>query len=201
MEDLKVHPTYEYATLTHEQIEALTNEQIGAIRSVKSEDLKSLNSGLNGLTTADLSSLSVAPLSTQTIDTLQTISLTGSVSQGYTLASATGSNLVWSSQTPYYTSSAIGGVTGATISAASGKQGQLSLTGDNADIVVNGKSLMSMLERIEERLNLLEPNTNLEADWDELRELGERYRELEKRCKEKAEVWKKLKDLPPPRVD
>ena len=45
------------------------------------------------------------------------------------------------------------------------------------------------------------PFGELEADWDELRELGERYRELEKRCKEKAETWNKLKAMPPPQVD
>jgi hypothetical protein len=40
----------------------------------------------------------------------------------------------------------------------------------------------------------------LEKEWDELRRLGERYRKLEKKCKEKAEVWKKLKAMPKPEV-
>lgn len=72
----------------------------------------------------------------------------------------------------------------------------ISLKGENADIDLNGKSLKNWMEKVEERLNILTPNPELEKEWDELRELGERYRELEKQCKEKAEVWKKLKSIP-----
>ena len=54
------------------------------------------------------------------------------------------------------------------------------------------------MEQVEERLNILTPNPELEKEWDDLRKLGERYRKLEKKCKEKAEVWKKLKSMPPP---
>ena len=42
---------------------------------------------------------------------------------------------------------------------------------------------------------MLVPNPDLEAEWDQLRELGERYRELEKLCKEKSTVWNKLKKI------
>lgn len=75
--------------------------------------------------------------------------------------------------------------------------GKLSLLGEEADIEVNGRSLMSAIAALEERLNVLVPNPELEAEWDELRELGERYRELEKKCIEKGQMWKKLKSLPP----
>lgn len=78
--------------------------------------------------------------------------------------------------------------------------GAITLQGDNADININGKSMKAWMEKVEERLNILTPNTELEKEWDDLRELGERYRELEKRCKEKAEVWKKLNSMPPPEV-
>jgi hypothetical protein len=78
--------------------------------------------------------------------------------------------------------------------------GVLDLNGDNADIKINGKSLVDTLTALEERLNILTPNPKLEAEWDELRELGERYRELEKQCKEKAEMWKKLKSMPAPTI-
>ena len=74
--------------------------------------------------------------------------------------------------------------------------GQLSLTGDNADIVINGQSLNATLTALQERLNWMKPATELEAEWDELRELGDRYRELEKQCREKAQMWTKLKTLP-----
>lgn len=72
------------------------------------------------------------------------------------------------------------------------QSGKLSLQGENADIEVNGKSLMGMLERIEERLNILTVNAELESDWEELRALGEQYRALEQHIKDKMQVWSKL---------
>ena len=74
----------------------------------------------------------------------------------------------------------------------------ISLKGKDADIDIDGKSLVKWMEAMEERMNWMRPNVELENEWDELRELGDRYRELEKKCKEKAEVWKKLKSIPPP---
>jgi hypothetical protein len=85
-----------------------------------------------------------------------------------------------------------------TISAATGTglytntSGQLSLNGKDADIVINGESLVTMLKRIEERINLLTVNHKLESEWEELRELGNQYRELEQRIKDKMETWAKL---------
>jgi hypothetical protein len=73
--------------------------------------------------------------------------------------------------------------------------GQLNLIGDNADIVINGQSLNATLTAIQERMGILVPNADMEAEWDELRELAERYRELEKLCKEKSTVWNKLKKI------
>ena len=73
--------------------------------------------------------------------------------------------------------------------------GQLNLTGDNADIVINGQSLNATLTAIQERMGMLVPNAEMEAEWDQLRELGERYRELEKLCKEKSTAWNKLKKI------
>lgn len=73
----------------------------------------------------------------------------------------------------------------------------ITLKGDDADIDINGKSLVKWMKAMEERMNWMQPNTELEKDWDELRELGNRYRELENQCKEKSEVWKKLKSVTP----
>jgi hypothetical protein len=80
------------------------------------------------------------------------------------------------------------------------QSGKLSLRGNAADLDINGKSLKGWMERVEERLNILTPNPELEKEWDDLRRLGERYRKLEKKCKEKADVWKKLKQMPPPKL-
>ena len=79
--------------------------------------------------------------------------------------------------------------------------GTITLKGEEADIDINGRSLMKTLDALEERLNMLRPNPEMEKEWDELRELGERYRELEKQCKEKTRMWNKLKSMPKPSVD
>lgn len=80
-------------------------------------------------------------------------------------------------------------------------RGNVVVEGDNSDIFVRGQSLLDMLTGIQERLAWTVPNPELEAEWDELRELGERYRALEKQCREKADMWNKLKSMPPPKVD
>jgi hypothetical protein len=69
------------------------------------------------------------------------------------------------------------------------------IQGKDADLLINDKSLTTWMEKVEERLNILTPNPELEKEWDQLRRLGERYRKLEKKCKEKSEVWKKLKAI------
>lgn len=87
----------------------------------------------------------------------------------------------------------------ANITVGNGSQsGRLQLQGADADIMVNGRSLMDAIDALEQRLNILVPNPELEDEWDELRRLGELYRELERKCKEKGEMWKKLKSMPPP---
>lgn len=80
----------------------------------------------------------------------------------------------------------------ANITAGSGK---IMLNGIDADIEVNGRSLMDAIDQLEQRLNIMVPNPELEKEWDELKELGDRYRELEKQCKEKGQMWAKLKEI------
>ena len=80
------------------------------------------------------------------------------------------------------------------------QSGMLSLKGEKADIDINGRSLMKTLDALQERLNMLTPNPEMEAEWDQLRELGERYRELEQQCREKTQMWNKLKSMPKPNV-
>ena len=118
---------------------------------------------------------------------------TSAISGGYTIgngATGTSPNTVWTGGS-YRISDPAAVIT------ASGK---MALKGDGADIDINGKSLKDWMERVEERLNILTPNPELEKEWDELRRLGERYRKLEKKCKEKAEVWNKLKSMPKPEI-
>jgi hypothetical protein len=71
--------------------------------------------------------------------------------------------------------------------------GQIELKGDQADLVINGVSLTETLKGIQDRLNMLRPNTALEAEWDQLRELGQQYRQLEAELKEKQRAWEILR--------
>ena len=77
------------------------------------------------------------------------------------------------------------------------QSGSIDIQGQNADIKINGKSMKTWMEQVEERLNILTPNPELEKDWDDLRRLGQRYRALEKKCKEKAQMWAALKKVQP----
>ena len=77
------------------------------------------------------------------------------------------------------------------------QSGSIEIKGEDADIKINGKSMKTWMEAVEERLNILTPNPEMEKDWDELQELGERYRALEKQCKEKAQMWAALKKVQP----
>ena len=143
--------------------------------------------------------------STENNDTIDTISITGAQGSNtsidgtwaltagpYTTSIDTG-NLMWSStpNTVWTTNT-----TDWSIGTRVDQSGTMELKGDNADIVVNGESLMQTLQVLKERLNWLQPNPDMESEWDELRELGERYRELEQQCKEKSQVWNTLKKMP-----
>jgi hypothetical protein len=76
----------------------------------------------------------------------------------------------------------------------------IQINGENADLLINKKSLKTWMEQVEERLNILTPNPELEKEWDQLRKLGEKYRKLEKKCQEKADMWKRLKNMPKPKI-
>jgi hypothetical protein len=78
-----------------------------------------------------------------------------------------------------------------------GQSGTIQIWGEDADIKINDKSMVSWMEKVEERLNILTPNPELEKDWDDLRRLGQRYRALERKCKEKAQMWEALKKVQP----
>ena len=89
------------------------------------------------------------------------------------------------------------GGTGATPAVQIQQGAAIDIQGENADIRMNGKSMKAWMEAVEERLNILTPNPELEKDWDDLRRLGERYRALEKKCREKAQMWVALKKVQP----
>jgi hypothetical protein len=127
---------------------------------------------------------------------LDTISITGS---GSNVLGASGSSYNWiTTGTGANGTSALDWsnlTIGSSVNSSITQGGIMELQGENADLKINGRSLMSAIDALEQRLNILVPNPELEKEWDELRELGERYRELERRCKEKGDMWAKLKEI------
>jgi hypothetical protein len=69
---------------------------------------------------------------------------------------------------------------------------KIRLDGPEADIEINGESLVDMLKAIEQRLNILRPNEALESEWEELRVLGNQYRELEVAIQAKMKTWEAI---------
>lgn len=61
------------------------------------------------------------------------------------------------------------------------------------DVTVKGRSILETLEKIEDRLAILQPNSELESRWNELKELGEKYRQLEQEILDKEKVWNIIK--------
>ena len=61
------------------------------------------------------------------------------------------------------------------------------------DVKIKGKNIIDMFEKIEDRLAILHPNEELEAKWEQLRELRRQYIELEKDILEKEKIWNILK--------
>jgi hypothetical protein len=127
---------------------------------------------------------------------LDTISITGS---GSNVLGASGSSYNWiTTGTGANGTSALDWsnlTIGSSVNSSITQGGIMELQGENADLKINGRSLMSAIDALEQRLNILVPNPELEVEWDELRELGERYRELERQCKEKGDMWAKLKEI------
>jgi hypothetical protein len=78
---------------------------------------------------------------------------------------------------------------------------KINLTGEGADITVNGWSLVDAVKRIEERLGLFQPNPELETEWEELHALAEQYRQLEQHIRDKQATFDRLKAMPAPDID
>lgn len=65
-------------------------------------------------------------------------------------------------------------------------------TASFGQVKVNGVDIMERLDRISDRLAIIERNFRLEECWPELRELGERYKALEAEIEHKEYVWNTL---------
>ncbi len=74
---------------------------------------------------------------------------------------------------------------------------KIQLKGEDADIMINDRSLMQILDGIEQRLGLLKCREDLESEWSELKALGDQYREMARQLEEKTQMWNALKKMPP----
>ena len=163
--------------------------------------------GEDGLPTAPLGALSLGGFadahygaipgaipSINTINTNNTMATQGVNIAGGGTYTTTYPNNIWTTNTtagPTYTTA------GPTYTISSAKpSNKISIQGEDADLEINGKSMKAWMERVEQQLNILTPDIELEAEWNELKRLGDRYRKLEKKCREKADMWKKLKSMP-----
>ena len=70
--------------------------------------------------------------------------------------------------------------------------GKMRITGEDADIELNGISLKQTLDQLQERMAILQPNPELEKEFKELREIRQQYIQLEKNLLEKKEMWDRL---------
>jgi len=70
--------------------------------------------------------------------------------------------------------------------------GKMRITGEDADIEINGVSLKDTLHSLQERMAILEPNPALEAEFKELRDIRQKYIELERNLLEKKQMWDTL---------
>jgi hypothetical protein len=93
--------------------------------------------------------------------------------------------ITWPNNSPSYSWS--------DISITDSPSGRITLTGDDADIEINGESVVGMLREIRDRLNILQVSADMEAEWDELRILREQYEDKLSECREKSRAWNLLK--------
>lgn len=75
--------------------------------------------------------------------------------------------------------------------------GKVIIAGDavfEGNIKWQDRDMREWFESVESRLAILQPNVKLEAEYEELAELGRQYKEMEKRLLEKQRVFDILKN-------
>lgn len=75
--------------------------------------------------------------------------------------------------------------------------GEVRIVGDavfEGNITWQDRDMRAWFESVESRLAILQPNVKLEAEYEELAELGRQYKEMERRLLEKQQVFDILKN-------
>lgn len=96
----------------------------------------------------------------------------------------------------YYTTSQTGPTWSIANNSNSAMAGEVRILGDavfEGNIKWQDRDMREWFESVESRLAILQPNTKLEAEYEELAELRNQYKELEKRLLEKQRVFDILK--------
>ena len=160
--------------LTVEQIATLEENQLSLDLSWADDNMVVTNGGIAG--NMDFSynpglGVGAAASGTYTVDT---IDLSGSIDWS-TLGSNVTLGPVWSDTLSVNPSS------------------KITLNGDDADIEINGESIVGMLKEIRNRLNIIQVSETMESEWDELRALREQYEAKLAECREKNRAWDALK--------
>jgi hypothetical protein len=123
--------------------------------------------------------------STFTTTTIGSIANSTIPNGGYTLSTGgAGTGTIWPNSAAYYSNT-----TNTVEINADGMKIK-----EGGDITIGGKSLSEAIEKIEERLGILNPNPELEERWDKLKKLRKQYMEMEKDLLEKEKLMKILKE-------
>jgi hypothetical protein len=109
----------------------------------------------------------------------------GNLVPGYGAVPPISTTLTWPNNSPTYSFS--------DLSITQRPSAKITLIGDEADIEINGESVVGMLKEIRDRLNILQVSEQMEAEWDELRILREQYEAKLAECREKSRAWSALK--------
>jgi len=109
----------------------------------------------------------------------------GTLAPGYGAVPPTSTTLIWPNTSPTYSFS--------DLSITQTPSAKITLTGDDADIEINGDSVVGMLREIRDRLNILQVSEEMEQEWDELRILREQYEAKLAECRDKSRAWAALK--------
>jgi len=119
-------------------------------------------------------------------DWLTTASSNNMATNGYSYASS--NNYTINTNSPYYTINTT--PTSGSILTTSGwkgsssSSGKITLDGDDADVIVNGKSLSEFMTKMEERLAILVPDPEKLERFAALKKAYEHYKLMEKLCHE-----------------
>jgi hypothetical protein len=153
------------------------------------DDTITITSGNSPLLTTMHHGLSVPSSSIGTSGQLLTTSIGGSLNWATAAPTLTSGGYHVGSQSNY-TYDTI------TLNGSNVKDSALTVKGDalfEGNVKIKGIDLNDRFDEIEKRLAILRPNNDLEGRWEELKELGERYRQLEQEILEKEQVWDILK--------